>query len=185
MIAAFSAVMAATGADPDSAGELLARHPTARRTTRQPRVGRRRRLRHGRRCTDREGHYESAGDHYVRALALAERSGNLLMQGILPMSQAFLAVMTDAHDAERSLLDAVRRLYEFRDWHDTWPAVEALALYWMRIGHLEDATVLLGHLQAHGIGHAYVHRAAAPNARSLGRHARHSPMDVTRRPTRS
>ena len=27
------------------------RHPTARRTTRQPRVGRRRRLRHGRRCT--------------------------------------------------------------------------------------------------------------------------------------
>ena len=70
------------------------------------------------------------------------------------MSQAFLAVMTDAHDAERSLLDAVRRLYESRDWQDTWPSVEALALYWMKIGHLEDATVLLGHLQAHGIGHA-------------------------------
>ena len=100
------------------------------------------------------GHYESANDHFVRALALAESSGNLMMQGILPMSQAFLAVMTDADDAERSLLDAVRRLYESRDWQDTWPAVEALALYWMRHGHLEDATVLLGHLQAHGIGQA-------------------------------
>jgi hypothetical protein len=128
------------------------------------------------------GHYESASDHYALALALAERSGNLLMQGILPIGQALLAVMTDAHDAEHSLLNAVRRLYELRDWQNTWPAVEALALYWMKIGNLEEATILLGHLQAHGIGHAF-HRAAAPNAGSLGRYARHSPMDVTRRPT--
>ena len=83
-----------------------------------------------------------------------KEGGNLVMQGIVPMSQALLAVMTDAHDAERSLLDAVRGLYASRDWIDTWPSVEALALYWMRIGHHEDATVLLGHLQAHGIGHA-------------------------------
>jgi hypothetical protein len=76
------------------------------------------------------------------------------MRGLLPFCQAFLAVVTDASDAERSLLHAVRRLYASRDWLNTWPSVEALALYWMRIGHLQDATVLLGHLQAHGIGHA-------------------------------
>jgi predicted ATPase len=153
VIAAFSTVMAATGADPDSAEALLTHTQRLAAPLDNPALdavvayatGAVARL---------QGRYDSAGDHYIRALALAERSGNLLMQGIVPMSQAFLAVMEDAHDAERSLLDAVRRLYESRDWQDTWPSVEALALYWMRIGHVEDATVLLGHLQAHGIGHA-------------------------------
>ena len=151
--AAFSAVMAATGADPDSAGGLLADTQRLAAPLDNPALDAVVAYATGG-VARSEGRYESAGDHYVRALALAERSGNLLMQGIVPMSQAFLAVMTDAHDAERSLLYAVRRLYESRDWIDTWPSVEALALYWMRIGHLEDATVLLGHLQAHGIGHA-------------------------------
>src|SRR4051794_4595586 len=41
------------------------------------------------------------------------------MQGNVSMSQAFLAVTTDAHDAERSLLHAVRRLYESPDCQDT------------------------------------------------------------------
>ena len=153
VMAAFSAVMAATGADPDSAEELLAHAQRLAAPLDNPALDAVVAYATGG-VTRSAGHYESAGDHYVRALALAERSGNLLMQGILPMSQAFLAVMTDAHDAERSLLNAVRRLYELRDWQDTWPSVEALALYWMRIGHLEDATVLLGHLEAHGIGHA-------------------------------
>jgi hypothetical protein len=101
-----------------------------------------------------EGRYEAAADCFVRAVALAARSGNLLMQGIAFTSQAVMAAMTDAHDAERFLLDTVLRVYEFRDWMNTWPPVEALALHWMRIGHVEEATIVLGHLEAHGIGHA-------------------------------
>ncbi|MCU1502845.1 MAG: cyclase, partial [Ilumatobacteraceae bacterium] len=151
--AAFGAVMAVTGADPDSAEELLARTQRLAAPLQNPALDAVVAYATGA-VARSAGHYESAADHYVRALALAERSGNLLMQGILPMSQAFLAVTTDAHDAERSLLHAVRQLYESRDWQDTWPSVEALALYWMKIGHLEHATVLLGHLQAHGISHA-------------------------------
>jgi hypothetical protein len=153
VMAAFSATTAATGADPDSAGGFLAHAQRLAAPLDNPALDAVVAYATGS-VTRSAGHYESAGDHYARALALAERSGNLLMQGILPMSKAFLAVMTDAHDAEHSLLNAVRRLYELRDWQNTWPAVEALALYWMRIGHLEEATVLLGHLQAHGIGHA-------------------------------
>jgi hypothetical protein len=61
--------------------------------------------------------------------------------------------MTDAHDADRALLDSVRRLYGCRDWGLTWAAVEALAVYWARLGRLEAAAVLLGHLQAHGLSH--------------------------------
>jgi len=153
-MAAFSAVMAATGADPDLAEELLAHTQRLAAPLDNPALDAVVAYATGT-VARSAGHYESAGDHYVRALALAERSGNLLMQGQLPLSQAFLAVMTDVHGAEHSLLNAVRRLYELRDWQNTWPAVEALALYWMRIGHLEDATVLLGSLQAHGIGHAF------------------------------
>jgi tetratricopeptide (TPR) repeat protein len=153
MSAAFSAVMAATGADPDSARGLLAHAQLLAAPLDNPALDAVVAYATGG-VTRSEGHYEEAGDHYVRAIALAEHSGNLLMQGLVPFSQAFLAVMTDAPDAERSLLDAVRGLYASRDWIDTWPAVEALALYWMRIGHVEDATMLLGHLQAHGIGHA-------------------------------
>jgi hypothetical protein len=146
--------MAATGADPDSAEELLAH--TQRLAAPLDNAALNAVVAYATGGVARmQGHYESAADHYIRALALAERSGNLLMQGILPMSQAFMAVTTDAPDAERSLLRAVRRLYESRNWQDTWPAVEALALYWIKIGRIEDATVLLGHLQAHGISHAY------------------------------
>jgi predicted ATPase/DNA-binding SARP family transcriptional activator len=153
VIFAFSTVMAATGGEPDSAPELLAHVQRLAAPLDNPALDAVVAYASGG-AARAEGQYEAARQHYIRALALGERSGNLLMLGIVPMSQAFMAVLADAPDAERSLLDAIGRLYESRDWQDTWPCVEALALYWMRIGHLDDATVLLGHLDAQGIGHA-------------------------------
>ena len=45
---------------------------------------------------------------------------------------------------------AIRRLATLRVWSHLWIAVESLAAYWADIGRLEEAGVLLGHLDAHG-----------------------------------
>jgi predicted ATPase/class 3 adenylate cyclase len=149
-MAAFSATVAALGADPDSAEGLVALAQRLATPLDNPTLDAA--VTHATGILERSrGHYQAASDHYVRALALAERSGNLAIQQLIPVAQAFVAVLTDAHDADSSLLGTLRRLYGSRDWFATWPTVEALALYWMEHRRLEEAAVLLGHLQAHGI----------------------------------
>jgi predicted ATPase/class 3 adenylate cyclase len=150
VMAGFSAMVAALGADPGSAAGLMDEAQQLAASLDNTALDAFVVFATG--VVERaEGHYEAAGGHLVQPLALAERSGNVAVQRLVPLSQALLAMNTDANDADRSLVDTVRRLYGHRDWFSTWQAVEALALYWTKIGRLEDAAILLGHLDCHGI----------------------------------
>jgi hypothetical protein len=149
---AVTAVIAATGADPAPAADLVAHAERLAAPLHNPALDAVVAWATG--IVERsEEHYESAADHFAQALTLAERSRNVHIERLVPFSQALLAVMTDVHDADRTLVDAVGRLYKHRDWFITWGAVEALALCWTRIGRREDAAVLLGHLQSQDISH--------------------------------
>jgi hypothetical protein len=63
--------------------------------------------------------------------------------------------MTDSDDTEPSVHDALTQLLASRTWAFVWTVIEALALYWARVGREEPAAVLLGNLEANNIRHAY------------------------------
>jgi predicted ATPase/class 3 adenylate cyclase len=146
--AAFAAVVAVTGADPASAPQLVATAQRLAAPLANPSLDAIVAWAAGVVELDSR-RYDIAGDYLSRALALAEKSGNLFQQGLITLSLSFLAVRSDSDNADRSLLKAVARLYENRDWLHTWPVVKALALYWLKTDRLEWGAVVLGHLQAH------------------------------------
>ena len=97
------------------------------------------------------GHYDLALGQLRQALELALASGNLLFEGLILFSLGWLAATTDSDDAEPALRDAITRLVAGRNWLGVWLVVEAAALYWARMGRVEPAAVLLGHLEANHI----------------------------------
>ena len=88
-------------------------------------------------------------------MELAVRTGNLLFEGLTLVSLGVLAAMTDSDDTDPSLHDALTRLLATRNWVLVWIVMEALALYWARVGRDEPAAVLLGHLEANNIRYAH------------------------------
>jgi hypothetical protein len=87
-------------------------------------------------------------------MELAVRTGNLLLEELTLLSLAMLAAMIDSDDANPSFHDALTRLLATRTWALVWVVMEALALYWARVGRDEPAAVLLGHLEANHIRYA-------------------------------
>jgi hypothetical protein len=51
-------------------------------------------------------------------------------------------------DPEAAYRDAVSRLFELREWGYLWLTIESLASWWARSARLEQAAVMLGHLDA-------------------------------------
>ena len=68
------------------------------------------------------------------------------------MTIAALAVRTKSPGAHVALREALTHVHENRDWMDVLHLLETVAVYWAKTGRTRDAAVLLGHLEAGGIG---------------------------------
>jgi hypothetical protein len=71
------------------------------------------------------------------------------------------AVALRHRDAKQICRDAITRLYDLRYWQVLWIVIETVAGFLAAAGHLHEAAVLYGHLDAHHPpwGLPAVHRA--------------------------
>lgn len=115
------------------------------------------------------GASSAAGDpagalaHYEQALKFSRRSDNRTAE---TLTLAWMAARTPPEERERTYYHALTALHDRRDWLGIWIVVESLAAHWAQ----DDPTMaalLLGHLQAHGIGHAGQARRRARTHRIL------------------
>jgi hypothetical protein len=89
----------------------------------------------------------------------------------------WLAVRAPPEQRARVYADVLNRLYADRHWLDLWVAIESLAAHWADHDRPEQASVLLGRLDADRRGHRAL---AARRARiSVPLHANH-PHATTR-----
>ena len=80
------------------------------------------------------GHYDVALGHFRQSMELAVRTGSLLAEELALVSLAVLAAMTDSDETSPSFHEALTRLLATRTWVLIWVVMEALALYWSRVG---------------------------------------------------
>ena len=95
--------------------------------------------------------------HLHRALATAERTDNRVLAGLARLSLAITATVTNAPHVEEALRESLVDLYAIRDWH-AWLIVEATALHWAAGGRMEEAAILLGHLEKRDVRHGGLSR---------------------------
>ena len=98
------------------------------------------------------GRDDRALEQFEAAVVLADETGNRLMAGTVRVTIAALAARTNSPQAHIALREALTHVYENRDWMDVWHLLETVAVYWAKRGRTRDAAVLLGHLEAGGIG---------------------------------
>ena len=92
----------------------------------------------------------AALDAYRRALEITRQVDDVSLVGDAVRA---VALATTCHLADETALDACRaaliHLYEHRHWYRIWQVMESVALVLASNGRIEDASVLLGHLEAH------------------------------------
>ncbi len=95
--------------------------------------------------------FTTARAHYERALDVARDASDLLFETQALRAIALAAVGLGSPDALDRCREALDALYEIRYWQKLWQALESTTLALATMGHVADAAVLLGHLDAHVI----------------------------------
>ncbi len=101
---------------------------------------------------------DQAQRHLRRALEIADSMGSALHIGVARQVLAAWALRTQGDDAESTVGDVLAYLHEIQD-SGAWGILEAVAIRWARAGRLDEAAVVLGHLERHGIRNASSVRA--------------------------
>jgi hypothetical protein len=96
--------------------------------------------------------FATAQAHYERALDVARDTSHLMFETQALRAIALTAAGLGAPDALDRCHDALDPLYELRYWQKLWQAMDSTTLALATSEHLENAAVLLGHLDAHVAG---------------------------------
>ena len=93
--------------------------------------------------------FAAALDLYAPALVTARQSGDQVSEGDCLRSIALATVGLHADEAIEACREALISLYDIRYWYRIWQLFESIGLALASTGHIEVATILTGHLEAH------------------------------------
>ena len=110
------------------------------------------------------GQPEAALTAFRQALDLGRGIGGLEREAWYGVATA--SALAGSADADGAFLDALRFLRRDRMWMYTSSTLERLTIHWIDSGNIEAASVLLGHLDAHGWG-ASIDASDRARARSV------------------
>jgi hypothetical protein len=96
------------------------------------------------------GNDDDARRHCQHAVDLAVRTGDQYIEGFALSLLLGLAVIANDPDADDLAARTVARLYDTRNWMVLWSSLQTCGVHLAYNGATEPASVILGHLEAHG-----------------------------------
>ena len=94
---------------------------------------------------------------YERAAEIARATSDLQFHAIALRCLAMASTGSGALDALARCHEAIDMLFEIRYWQKTWQTLESITLALANAGHVEQAAVILGHLDSHSAGFGLEH----------------------------